>query len=464
MAKGNKPKPTYSLTISTNPFALVLCSIGRDAYADERGYAVIPNIPKGTILTFSIHKAGYITYVSNPITINKNETFVMGLLPAYRTGVVHSAGRSFYDNSGSFFPLGATLFWAIRGWKYEQNRVRENLSFLHDHKWDYIRILGQVNWEGNEIDEDWPDYQDILSSLVHTAYVDYGIRTELTIIGGGVRNPQALVDKIIALQLGEVIQNYEIANEAFKNFPDYDLLIQLARHLFTNTTNLVASSSPNDLAETDFLVSDLGFGTFHLDRTYGDDNWRAVRQPWDLKDYKFPCSHNEPIGPASSVNACNDPIQLAMLRVVGIMCGAGKFVLHNAAGVYGIADPARGRTANLWEMPNIDEVMRAVRNIDKYLPLDLCDWEQVNESWTSPRRHPLNSNGRCNKNYGAWKEGNFICMPCGVQDGFAVTATYNCHIKIYNPFDLILETDIQENQTVALPVGNRAYIIQGYLL
>src|SRR5439155_12200302 len=108
--------------------------------------------------------------------------------------------------------------------------------------------------------------------------------------------------------------------------------------------------------------------TIHMDRTYGDGGWRECRQPWDWKDFPFPVSHNEPIGPRSSVAEETDPMRLAMLRAVGLINGVEAFVLHNGAGVGGRVDPAHNRPANLWEVPNIDAIMDAVRGVDALMP------------------------------------------------------------------------------------------------
>ena len=86
-------------------------------------------------------------------------------------------------------------------------------------------------------------------------------------------------------------------------------------YLRTHTRNLVALSSGEGLSSyvansadwrADYVSvylpsASANLGTIHMDRTQGDDGWRAMRQPWDWKDFNFPISHNEPIGPRSSV-------------------------------------------------------------------------------------------------------------------------------------------------------------------
>src|SRR5262245_31611748 len=63
-----------------------------------------------------------------------------GPSPFQRRGIVHPSGRCWADDDGLFYPLGQTLFWAMRGWKYERDRIKQNMQFLAGWA-DYIRIL-----------------------------------------------------------------------------------------------------------------------------------------------------------------------------------------------------------------------------------------------------------------------------------------------------------------------------------
>lgn len=129
------------------------------------------------------------------------------------------------------------------------------------------------------------------------------------------------------------------------------------------------------------VIAGANLQTIHMDRGLGDEGWRAVRQPWDWRDCTFPVSHNEPIGPRSSVAEMTDPLQLAMLRATGILCGVTSFVLHNGAGVAGQIDPTHNRPANLWEVPGIDAIMEAVRAVDTFMPPDIWTGRHWNNQW-----------------------------------------------------------------------------------
>src|SRR5439155_3322615 len=75
-----------------------------------------------------------------------------------RHGIVRADHRTIVDDDGAFYPLGATMMWSLWGWKNDRDRLKQNLDFLKRHHWDYVRILGEVDWAGEEIDPNWPDY------------------------------------------------------------------------------------------------------------------------------------------------------------------------------------------------------------------------------------------------------------------------------------------------------------------
>ncbi len=408
-----------------------------------------------------------------------------------RQGRVRAAGRSFEDGSGPFFPLGETLFWAPRGWKFERERIRRNLEWLAGRNWNYIRILcdvGGIAWTGNEIDSTWPDYREVMAGLIDAAYDEYGLRVEATIWGGSPRDPLRATDLMVEVSRGREhkFMNFEAANESFQNGPDLQMLKEMARRL-QSTAILTAESSPiqADQASFERLVDPGQIASWHSDRTYGDHDWRFVRQAWDAKYFPWPVTQNEPKGPASSISPNSNPLQLAMHRALGIMCGTGAYVLHNAAGVFGIeGEHAVGghRTANLWEMPGIDDVVRAVRGIDPLLPVGVESWARSNDGWTPPNQvHPLPaahfwSEGDggpprgVNRNYAAVRGREFITMPCGVhRDGASFNARWACTIKVCNPLTqvIVVEGPLSPGQELWLPGSPdtmAAYIVRGTLV
>ena len=403
-----------------------------------------------------------------------------------RKGVVHAEGRSWVDDGGPFYPLGQTLFWALSGWKNDRARLKQNLEFLSRHHYDYVRILGEVDWPGREIDPGWADYQQVLGEFIDEAYDVYGLRVELTLVGG-VGDPLAIAQKVVpVINAGRQhkIMNLEVANESYGRPCTFDQMYAAGRFLRQNTPNLVAiSSGEGTPAATDwraeyirlYLPPDAAnLGTIHMDRGFGDGDWRIARQPWDWKDLPFPISHNEPIGPRSSVREEMDPLRLVMVRAVGLINGVEAFVLHNAAGVTGAVDPARNRPANLWEVPGIDGIMDAVRGLDALLPARVGDGQHWNNAWSGNPwvADPIWAEGDAwgvNRNYTVATADGWVSTEAGIKDRVTFTASRHSLVEVIDPLlGKQREVELQAGQTLTLtPVsvdsgGMGALIIIGH--
>jgi len=443
--------------------------------------------PDGTTITWKIGPS-----TESPTAIVLQRSAQPG--PFKRSGRVRAQGRCWVDDNGFFFPLGETLFWAPRGWKVENDRIRQNLKWLSDHRWDAIRILCSVAWQGNEIDPNWPDYQVVLAGLIDAAYDEYGLRVIPTVWGGGPWNPVAVTDKVVEVIKGREhkILYAEAVNESFNNLGDDAVVRDMSKRLMA-TGVLTASSCLNP--PTDERFAQLASGcsnaiTVHLDRSGGDLDWRFVRQPWDLKAFPWPTSQNEPKGPGSSVSSTFSALQIAQSRAVGIICGAGAYVLHNGAGIFGQrhVHPGTGvlRTANLFEMDKIDAIMQAVRGIDAVIPTGVENWRKANDGWRPPLpEHALPATDfwedtdmqGVNKNYCAVDGPNrkFVCAPSGVrapvdgQVGGTFKARWACKVKAYDTLtqELKAEATLTPDQTFTLPGRTDsmcAYIVVGELI
>jgi hypothetical protein len=410
-----------------------------------------------------------------------------------RHGIVRADSRSFVDDDGTFYPLGATLMWSLWGWKNDQDRLKQNLDFLKQHHWDYVRILGEVDWAGETIDPNWPDYQQVLGEFIDYAYDVCGLRTELTLVGG-VGDPMTLAQKVApVINAGRQhkILDIEVANESYQRPVTLQQMQDAGKWLLQNTPNLVALSSAEGLSTYDpngtwpsnygpFLVPPgmATLGTVHMDRTYGDDGWRETRQPWDFKDLPFPVSHNEPIGPRSSVAEETDPMRLTLLRAVGIINGVGAFVLHNGAGVTGQVDPAHNRPANLWEVPGIDAIMNAVRGLDDWMPQRAGEGQHWNNGWAgdpwladafwgagSTADHGLN------RNYSVSTADGWISTEAGVKGYVVLTSSGHARVEIFDALKgKTSEVELQAGQTLNLmsdsldDKGYGAFVIVGHNL
>jgi len=425
------------------------------------------------------------------------EEFSVGLIKAppvrARRGIVRADRRTFVDDDGPFYPLGQTLFWALHGWKNDRDRLKANLQFLKRHRFDYIRILGEVDWAQKIISPNWPDYEQVLGEFLDYAYDECGLRTEITMIGGGAGvNFMDLAQKIVrVINNGRQhkIMNIEVANESYQRPISLEQMREVGRYFRQNTPNLVALSSvegsgaykePSGDWRADFIdvymkPDTANLVTVHMQRQFGVEGWRAVRQTWDFKDLDFPVSHNEPIGPRSSVVSEMDPVRIGMLRAAGIINGSGAYVLHNAAGVYGEVVPERQRPANLWEVPNIDLIMEMLRNIDNWMPARANEGRHWNHGWAGA---PWNADmiwgdeggdRGVNRNYMAATSDGWIAAELGVKQYVNFTATYKSFVEVYDIIQgKVLEANLEAGQSIRLePVsrdnyGNGGLIVIGH--
>jgi hypothetical protein len=401
-----------------------------------------------------------------------------------RKGIVRADHRSIVDDDGHFYPLGQTLFWALRGWKFERERLKQNLQFLKAQKWDYVRILGEVDWAGNDINPAWPDYDQNLAEFLDYAYNECGLRTELTIIGGGHEDQaMALTQRIANVVRGRehMIMNFEVANEWYGRRLSKDELRSIGKFLrqqFPNNMVAISSDGFENLEQfrNEFMRSDsANLMTTHMDRGQGDEGWREVRQTWDYKDQNFPVSHNEPIGPRSSVAQDDDPVRLAMLRAVGLINGVTAFVLHNANGVTGQVYPERNRQANLFELANVEAIMSAIRGVDAFFPPRVGEGRHWNHAWSGS---PLtvddiwaSNDGHhgVNRHYQVEIPGGWVSTAAGVKDFANFRVTSNSHVEVYDVIQgKVLEVDLNAGESFRLtPVsrdnfGNGGFIIVGH--
>lgn len=409
--------------------------------------------------------------------------------PTAHPGLIRAQGRHFVSDAGRYWPLGATLMWALFGWRNERDRVKQNLAWLKGKRVDYVRVLGQVGWAGRAISESWPDYQSLLEGLVdHIASL--GMRTQVTMIGGerDQVNPDLLCDKVIqALKPRPLaVQCVEVANEWFANFEDEPTMKRLGDRLKAALPNLVALSSPNkdeaDAANRLWVPAHGSMGMAHMDRDdkKSDWKWRHVRKPWEAGNGpSFPSDHNEPGGPRSSVAEFPEAIHCAMMRATAIVMGWEGFVLHNGAGVMGVVDPAHNRPANLWEVPGIDAVMDAVRGVDLLIPAWASDGQATRGGVGGPAQHPFaadmfwpdtSSDHGVVRDYARVNGDQFVQVLLGVKSHVTMRAqNRNWRVQFQDPITrkVVKAADVPQGQSVDIGVasadsrGYGAWVVRG---
>lgn len=381
-----------------------------------------------------------------------------------RTGIVQANYHVLSDAGGVFHPLGVTFFWALYGWKFERPRVLEHLAWFASKGIDYVRILGEVDWTGRSIEPSWPDYTTILREFVDVAYNDFGLRSEVTILGGRQYDKTTGTRRYVPVEVARTVATalegreqavilYEMANEwdRLDKVSGADL-IEMAAVVERLNANLVALSNPGadgyDQMRSGTDMADASAYVLHPRRSKHDHGWSHVRQGYDFKDFDRAVFNNEPEGPQSSVASMESPLQLALSRALGIMCGGAGYVFHIGACVFGIPIPEHGRPANPWEVPGIDAMADAVRGVDVLLPAGVENWQVVNNGRSN---HPLPldpSSGfwegddpgpAWNKNYAALSGNEFCEILTGGKSAGATgpvpsgTARRRCRVEAWDP-------------------------------
>jgi hypothetical protein len=389
--------------------------------------------------------------------------------------MVRADGAAFADDRGTWLPIGATLFWAPWGYKFDRSRLERDLALLARGGVDYIRVLGQVgvpgdpedSWSDRLIDPGWSNacagttargcgtYDEVTAGLTDLAFDKYGLRVMWTVFGGTACTPtpqsrRALVDRLLAMSRGREhkIMHFEIANEYYHNGfpgrPGEAELRELGRHLQAHTPVLVALSAPrgSDCASAQRLYAG-GVGeivTEHFSRsTRGSaGRWEPIRNAWDLQS----CSglpslraSNEPIGPFSSVRAEHDPRRLSVAAAVTYVSGVGSYVLHTGAGIRGggRADRAVGRPASIAEVPGIDGIFRGLKGIARRLPRDLPNWERFDARQPNPTI-TIRSAGGLVAAYGARRADHFVITVLG-GDRITLLAGRPVDVEVTDPLD-----------------------------
>lgn len=391
------------------------------------------------------------------------------------SGIVRGEGAAFADDRGTWLPVGATLFWAPWGFKFDRARLERELSLLATHGVDYVRVLGEVgvpndpsdSWSDRLIDPNWNDpcaggvrpgcgtYDEVTAGLTDLAFDKYGLRVMWTVFGGTgftptPRSRTALVDRLLAMSRGREhkIMHFEIANEYYHNGfrgPEGEAeLRELGRRMQERTPVLVALSAPrgSDCAALQRLYAG-GVGevvTEHFSRTprapAGD--WEPIRNVWDLQFCAgLPPlrSSSEPIGPFSSVHAERDPRRLAMAAAVTYVSGVGSYVLHTGAGIRGggRADRAVGRPANIADIPGIEAILGGLQSVHRRLPSDLPNWNRFDASRADSTIRITASD--LVAAYGARQGNRFVVAVLGATGPIAISAEAAMEVEVVDPAD-----------------------------
>jgi len=316
-----------------------------------------------------------------------------------RLGLVRGNGFQFTDDTGGFLAWGTTLFWGAYGYVFERDRIEAHLANIQRKGIDYVRVIATGLRKGTaerSLDPSTSSYAQGIAGLTDLAYDTYGLRVQWTIFGATYDAPTKTdraraVDTFCAALAGRThkVHAVEIGNEAWTNgFPGdegRDELTALVGRVRDKLPNLVAPTCPapgDDITREKVQYYYKGTRatviTEHHARSEKppDGVWRHTKKPW--RETMFVVEgcpklrrNQEPWGPESSGDEGNDPTVLAIDAVVTWLAGEGDYLLHCGGGIYGLADPTRGRPADLWDTENWDAICAGIKAMRAAVPADL---------------------------------------------------------------------------------------------
>lgn len=419
--------------------------------------------------------------------------------PSPRPGKVSLNTRALRDDAGEFLGLGVTYFPALRRTKFDRARFRSDLEFLSRRHFNYIRTLSMVGWypawKGKEIApvtfknkegqtiRAWDDYWVQLAAMIDIAYDDFGLRTQLTLFADAQLMPDR-ADRIRHLdKVLETIKTrehkiilLEVANEAWQNgFPGeagIDDLRAFGKHLADRTDVLIALSATSDTTDEQlrrtYVGSAADIATVHFTRDLrtpaGD--WLPVFDVFRVNgiDRLPPASHNEPIGPGSSVAEQRDPLKLVVAAAYAWMSGLPMYVYHCSPGIFG-----EGR---LEEMPGVSDFAF----IKQALPTDIASWQRTqgeddfapfitftDGEANKPRTAVPNAKSGALRHLSCVRGRDFYTLPVGIRKaGVELEAKRPMSIEIFHPITGELRrAKLIAGERTRLEQGPGAYLIRG---
>lgn len=420
--------------------------------------------------------------VPTPPTVPTPPPVVVG-----RQGEVTLINRTLHDAGGPWLGAGTTLFWALWGEANDPDRLDRNLAFAAKEGADYVRILsmvGAASWEDRRIDPRDPKYWETAERFLARA-ARHGLRVQLTVFADAqVMMPdtgdrERWVDAWMARVEKDRARfiTVEAANEYWQNGFDLPQLLSITKRINAQTSVLVMPSAagcgthPEDITTPEqqacadewralVEVSDLVGPHFDRDISKSDGPWRPVRQPWEMlfgpRGYGMRgYVNNEPIGPQSSVAEDDAPERMALAAAVTWLTGGAAYTLHTGGGIRGggVFDVARGRSANLWEVPRIADTWAEIRAARAALPAILPSCRAHNSNGNFPDRPFDVSHEELVRMYQATcPDGTVVALPFGIKGSATVTARQTVRLG-----------DRQINAGQSFTVGGNSAVLVGTL-
>ncbi len=395
-----------------------------------------------------------------------------------RPGITRIVGKQWVDDAGPHRPLGLSLFWALGGWmRGQQARVRDrNWAFIQKHHAVAYRGLASVKggpWDERNasIDPSDPNWAPSFAAMIDDGYQSFGLKMAVTVIGGGCPDPIGIGHRVhdILADRREKILCVEAVNEQNCTTDEAVAIARMMLDLGVPVSVGLGNAGIDAIKEATARAG-ATYASFHQERSGNqnggpmpeDDRKRNARQCWDYKDFPTASACGEPGGIKSSVAEIPDPVVMAAMRAGNVICGAGYFVVHPGAGVFGVQYPYNDgvRHANLDEVPGLAEMVDMTAGAVARVRSGAEDWPKTNGA-----QGPLPITiavGDVNKLYTAVGPGKFAGIIIGTSGTVRVRAAFHQHLEASDPSTgaVLAAADLHEGEELALN-GAWSYVLEG---
>lgn len=363
------------------------------------------------------------------------------------SGVVTLDGKKWRDDNGPFNPRGISFFTLPWGLKHEEDRYRENLTWVRKYGFDFVRYWGKVggqSWEDREFSVERDP--DAMAHAIDVAYEQYGLRSDIALIADNYdgADPVGAAHALAGVmrERRHKVICVECANE--DNMPNEDenlrRVFDVLRDAFPDLP-IVARSAPEMVEEDRSALEAYPYANVmsaHPERQPPPE--RQIRAIWGGVEHGRAKGIFEPAGPWSSSATQDDPMHLSLSSALSGISGFGLYVFHAGAGIRhgGAWDRNRGLPANYWDQSQADEQARAVMVGSSLLPSDAADWTPINGHW---QNHPMPmrwvwSDGwpeGISRQYAIEKEGQFLNAVLAVKGRSEHPILRDCAIEVFDP-------------------------------
>jgi hypothetical protein len=427
--------------------------------------------------------AGFVAaWISGPLLVVADQRGGLPPNPRPRSGVVRVEGRTFADEAGPWNASGASLFWLAWGFEHDRARLAEELAFLAQAGFDYVRALAAVGpdrgWHDRTIDPTRPGWEQQLAGAQAFAYA-HGLRVQWTIFGGVDRTPTPASRRAAVETVARVVNAHpeqvfavEIGNESWQNGFDgpggLSELRALGAHVARRVRVPVALTSPATDGDYGpcavYGGAEASFVTMHYPREGGPEGlWRHIAQPWRWGETeRAACamppavSNNEPMGPQASGEEDASPGRLTLGFAMTFLGGNGAHVFHSGPGIRGGGESDReaGRSSSFKDLD--PAIFKALERMRALLPQALAGWRRHDSDASEAVFKGLAEERRGGAVQGAYQASNgsrAVLILLNQSRTVRTTVAVSGRVRLYDARGVHVRTDtVHQGGVIALPV------------